>query len=328
MDGQIPVHSLWRQPRVASVADAPSRVDAIDLLHDLATSNGGVLRASVAREHGLRGSQLTRWARAGVVARVAKGVYVVGSARELPAPWTVTMTMTAVLSYESAAAWWGVELPCPSPRIHVTVPRSRGRRRDTVRGVRLHRANLGSHDVVTVRGVPVTTPLRTALDIARHAPLDHAVSIIDGFLRAGLVRLTELEGALARAAGPGRVRMMHVGMLADPASGSMLESLARVLLWRSQMCPPATQWRVAYSPTRWSGRLDFAWPELKVALECDGYEWHADRSQFERDRRRWSTLTRMGWLVGVVTWFDVTGDAAYVVALVGDLLAAAHKRDS
>lgn len=302
-------------------------MDGIGLMHELARANGGIVRTAVARRHGLRSWQLTRWSRAGVIARIAKGVYVVGEERQLPAPWVVTMTMTAVLSDESAAAWWGVELPRPTARVHVTVPRNRGCRRDAVRGVRVHRANLGT-EVVTVRGVRVTTPLRTALDIARHAPLDEAVAILDAFLRAGLIRLTELESALAGAAGPGRVRMLRVGMLVDPASGSVLESLARVLLWRHQLCPPESQWSLSYHPTRWSGRLDFAWPALKVALECDGYEWHKERSQFELDRRRWSTLTRMGWLTGVVTWFDVTADPAYVVGLVADLLARAHNRDS
>src|SRR5207248_5318490 len=118
--------------------------------------------------------------------------------------------------------------------------------------VRLRRASLGRGDVVTVRGVRVTTPLRTALDIARHAALEEAVSIIDAFLRAGLFRLTELECALAQAAGPGRVRIMRVGMLADPASGSVLESRVRILLWRHHMRPPAAQWCVAHSASRWS----------------------------------------------------------------------------
>lgn len=302
-------------------------MDSITLLQELARANGGVVRAAVAREHGVPAWQLTRWSRAGVVARVAKGAYVVGQIRQLPAPWVVTTTMAAVLSNESAVAWWGIELPRPPAQVHVTVPRNRGRRRDAVRGVRLHRATLRPHDVVTVRGVRVTSPLRTALDIARHASLDHAVSIVDAFLRAGLIQLAEFETALAEAAGPGRLRMMQVGMLADASSGSVLESLARVLLWRHRMRPPATQWSLACSSTRWSGRLDFAWPASKVALECDGYAWHAERSQFEKDRRRWSTLTRMGWRVAVVTWFDVTADPGYVVALVADLLAAAHNRD-
>jgi predicted transcriptional regulator of viral defense system len=303
-------------------------MDQLALLQDLARSNGGVVRAASAREAGIPSWQLTRWARSGVIARIAKGVYVVGHAAPGPSPWAVTMTMNAALSFESSVAWWGVEAARAPDRTHATTPRNRGRRRDAVRGVRLHRATLGPDDVTTLRGVRVTTPLRTALDIARHSSLEDAVAIVDAFMRAGLLSAEEFSSAVARAAGPGRVRMLRVAMLVDAASGSILESLTRVLLWRNGMCPSASQWTVSHAATAWVGRLDFAWPELRVALECDGYEWHADRPQFQNDRRRWSTLTRMGWLTGVVTWFDVTGDPAYVVGLVADLLAAAHNRDA
>ena len=43
-------------------------------------------------------------------------------------------------------------------------------------------------------------------------------------------------------------------------------------------------------------RLDFAWPQYRIALEIDG--WHHDRpEQAQRgwERHRW--LTRQGWLV-------------------------------
>jgi hypothetical protein len=111
-----------------------------------------------------------------------------------------------------------------------------------------------------------------------------------------------------------------VARLVDPRSGSVLESLARVLLWRNGFLPPSSQYLVKHPGTGWRGYLDFAWPLLRVALECDGYEWHAARDPFQRDRRRWSTLSRMDWKCGVVTWFDVTAHPAYVVTLVADLL--------
>jgi very-short-patch-repair endonuclease len=112
-----------------------------------------------------------------------------------------------------------------------------------------------------------------------------------------------------------------VAMLVDPQSGSVLESLARVLLFRHGLRPPLSQYEFRHPATGWRGRLDFAWPQWKVALECDGYEFHSGRESFQGDRRRWSALSRSGWHAGVVTWFDVTGDPAYVVQLVRDLLA-------
>src|SRR5947208_2895416 len=49
-------------------------------------------------------------------------------------------------------------------------------------------------------------------------------------------------------------------------------------------------------------RLDFAWPERRVALECDGRVFH----EFQRDRTRWRHLGAAGWRVLPVTWDDVT----------------------
>jgi very-short-patch-repair endonuclease len=70
-------------------------------------------------------------------------------------------------------------------------------------------------------------------------------------------------------------------------------------------------------------RVDFAWPELRIALECDGFEFHSDRATFRRDRRRWTALTRAGWRVIVVTWADVVGDPNYVAGSVAVMLAGA-----
>jgi len=55
---------------------------------------------------------------------------------------------------------------------------------------------------------------------------------------------------------------------------------------------------------RFVARVDFAWPELKVAVEYDG-EWHAEPSQFSKDRRRLNRLREAGWTVVFVTAADL-----------------------
>jgi hypothetical protein len=44
------------------------------------------------------------------------------------------------------------------------------------------------------------------------------------------------------------------------------------------------------------GRVDFAWPDQKIALEYDG-DHHRDREQYRRDQRRGNGFTAGGWLV-------------------------------
>ena len=291
------------------------------VIEALALSHHGVFTRKQAVAAGIDPRRLSRLARTGAIARIKRGVYsATGRIASLAEPWAITRSHEVVLSFWSAVAWWGVDLARPLRRVHVTAPRDRKIRRDAIPGVRVHRAALSAYDVRVVQGVRVSSPLRTCLDIARHASLEDAVVVVDGFFRRKLLSYEAFVAAARAAKGPGRMRMQVVADLVDPKSGSVLESLARVLLWRNGLRPPATQHLLEHRASGWRGYLDFAWPDLKVALECDGYEWHSERQPFENDRRRWSTLNRLDWKSGVVTWFNVVEDPVYVVSLVADLL--------
>ena len=271
-------------------------------LYELARANGGLVTSAAADAAGISSQRRTELVRNGLLARVARGVYVVGSATTtVPDPRHITTAWRVVLSIDSAVAWWGVDLPKAPGKLWVTAPRCRGRWRDAAPGVRLHRADLATHEVTTVRGVRVTSPLRTALDYARTHSLADAVAVIDAFMRAKLLTYDEFVGATATAKGPGGRQLRLVAALADPKSGSVLESLCRVLLWQHGLAPEETQYPFNHARTGWVGYLDFAWPSQRVALECDGYEWHAAREPFQKDRRRWSALNRAHWRSGVVT---------------------------
>ena len=47
-------------------------------------------------------------------------------------------------------------------------------------------------------------------------------------------------------------------------------------------------------------RVDLAWPRYRFAVEYDG-QWHADRDQLTRDRRRTRALNAIGWYIYPVT---------------------------
>jgi len=67
-------------------------------------------------------------------------------------------------------------------------------------------------------------------------------------------------------------------------------------------------------------RIDFAFPDRRLAIELDGYGPHAHR--FQRDRSRQNGLVLMGWTVLRFTWADVVERPAYVVAALTTALAA------
>jgi predicted transcriptional regulator of viral defense system len=272
---------------------------------------------------GIDGPGITELVALGVLTRLWRGFYTTGETVGLPDPRGVTRSMRVALGHESAAAWCGVDLAKPVDRLHVVAPRNRGRRSDDAPGVRIHRADLEASDVRVVRGVRVTAPNRTISDIARAAPLAEAVAAADGFLRRRLTTVSSLQSYVEQLAGPRRPAALRVAALADPLSASVFESLTRVLLIESGIRPPTPQLTILSEAKGWIGRVDFAWPDARLVLECDGFEHHSSLDAFNRDRRRWSALTRAGWRVAVVTWHDVVSDPSYVVGLVSDLLAAA-----
>jgi very-short-patch-repair endonuclease len=68
------------------------------------------------------------------------------------------------------------------------------------------------------------------------------------------------------------------------------------------------------------GRVDFAWPDQKVAVEYDGL-WHADSKQFARDRRRLNRLREAGWTVVFVTAADLHDPPALIARIAAVLMA-------
>jgi len=49
-------------------------------------------------------------------------------------------------------------------------------------------------------------------------------------------------------------------------------------------------------------RLDFAWPDAKVALECDGHAFHGGQRLWNETEARLAEFAAVGWRVLPVTW--------------------------
>lgn len=66
--------------------------------------------------------------------------------------------------------------------------------------------------------------------------------------------------------------------------------------------------------------MDAAYPEGMLALEADGYRWHAGRRAWLRDLRRRNRMAALGWRVLHVTHSDLRDRPGEVVAEVRSLL--------
>lgn len=217
----------------------------------------------------------------------------------------------AALSHELAAVMAGIEL-LAEPVRRLTVPRNRSRL--VVPGWEVRRSDLPADDVEMVGDLRVAALLRTLTDLCRILTTAHAVVAVDSALRQGLVHVEELS--LTSAFGRGCDRVRAVGRLVDPGSGSVLESLLRVLLAQAGLPAPATQYVINDAHGRFIGRVDFCWPETRLVVEADGFAFHSDREAYRNDRRRLNELERLGWRVLRFSWEDVVDRPESVVALV------------
>jgi len=227
----------------------------------------------------------------------------------------MTAPAGAVISHQTAAALWRVQIPLAPPEqlVHLTVPASSKARNRRDR--RLHRALLRPEDVERRWGMPVTTPTRTWRDLATVLEAPALLAVTDQLLEV-LCRPADLEQALDRApAGRGAARCRRVLAVADPRVDSPMESVTRWLLHEAGLPRPTLQYRALDDHGRLIGFGDIAWPEHKVLVEFDG-DVHRERRVFVQDLRRQNRLVLEGWIVLRFSSADVLGRPDEVIAAV------------
>ncbi|WP_041795001.1 endonuclease domain-containing protein [Modestobacter italicus] len=220
----------------------------------------------------------------------------------------------AVVSGGSAAVLWGLDdLAGPADDVEVTV--APGTPRGAAPGLVVRRRALPDRCVRPVDGVRATAPGTTAVELAARLPLDDGVVLLDRFVAAKLSTLTTLRMEAAELTGRGCRRARQAAALADGLAASPQETRLRLLLHRSALPRPVAQHRVRRDG-RFVARLDFAWPERRVALEYEG-AWHTTR--IPEDRRRIEALQAAGWRVLFVTAADLRAPAGLLARIAAAL---------
>ena len=172
----------------------------------------------------------------------------------------------AALSHWSAAALLGLWTPAPR-LIEVTVDDAPAA---TNPGVRVHRSGiLESRDVWIRKGLPVTSPARTLLDIAVLATARQLEVAFDRGIGEGTLKLSHLRDLLARCGGHrGRARLaalLERERGASTRTESAPEERMLALLRRAGLPDPV----VNFPFETW--KLDFYWPAARFAVEVDSF---------------------------------------------------------
>jgi hypothetical protein len=146
-------------------------------------------------------------------------------------------------------------------------------------------------DVVDLRGIPVTSPLRTCFDLMRERALVEAVVVADAFAATGDVNLAILDCyARDRRRWPGIRRTRTAVSLATAGALSPGETRLRMTVVLAGFPEPLVNVPVVGGDGRHLGTPDLQVPGSRpVRLEYDG-AYHEEHDQRARDRRRENRL--------------------------------------
>lgn len=172
------------------------------------------------------------------------------------------------------------------------------------REIRVWSDAVADDEVAIVNGIAVTTPARTAFDLACRYPLDKAVAAIDALSRATRLGTADVESIAERYRGRRGIRRAGRALeLIDRGAESPKETWLRLLVIRHGFPPPTTQVPVHDEFGQLVAVIDMGWEALRLGLDYDG-EHHRDPVRFNKDIRRHDEITRLGWTDIRVTSLD------------------------
>jgi len=203
----------------------------------------------------------------------------------------------AVLCGRTAASLHG----CSAARtatVHVQLPYDRRTRPQD--GLRIHQGPIAEQDVVEIDGLPVLMLDLVVSELLCRDDRREALACADQAVAMrpqpewAAFRASVQDRLLSRVDRRGTKRAAALLQIVDGRAESPPESWLRLLVVEAGFPLPDVQHRVLDLDGEPLYRLDLAWPELRIALEYDGYEAHVGRAA--RDAARDEDLARRGWV--------------------------------
>lgn len=267
--------------------------------------NGQPFTAAMAEKAGLSRATLRHLERSGVIRAVLFGVYVAASTSDsIPLRARAASLLLpdhAVLCDRTAAYLYGIDVLEPGeldvvPRVEVVSVDGQERSRRS--GVHGGERDLLPSEITVVHGVRVTSPLRTACDLACLRGRYRALGTLDAFRRKFKFSQRDLEQLLPRfARRRGVTQLRELIPLTTDGSDSPPESWIRLMIHDHGLPMPEPQvWVTAPDGSR--RRLENAYPHLRVAVEYDSDAWHSSDEQHEHDDARRGQLDDgLDWVI-------------------------------
>jgi hypothetical protein len=258
----------------------------------------------------------------GRLSAIHQNVYAVGYGRlSVRSHWWAAVLAYGpgtVLSHHTAAVLWGFQRHRSGP-IHVTA--SGGRQGiERRKGIWVHRCKLAAEDRTARDGFPVTTVARTLFDFAEVAPYETLKGAAEEADRLKLLRLRELEEVCEQGRGRQALRPVRrlLVELEPPDEGRSPLEIRFPAFVREYSLPTPVQ-----NVDVLGHEVDVLWPQAKLIVELDSWEYHGHRAAFERDRARDPKLLIAGYRTMRVTHRRLDREADQLAAEIRQLLAVA-----
>ena len=291
---------------IGAITVQPSLSEVLDLA---AQQHGVVTRAQLVAM-GLSSGAIRHRLRSGRLHRVRRGVYAVGRPELTKlGGWLATVLWCgpeAVLSHETAGQLWGIRRPAVTI-VDVSVP---ARMDPKLADAMVHRrVSLAPGDVTNRAGIPVTTPLRTLIDLAMRLSRGELEAAINEADKRELTDPEALRGALDDLRGPGvAILRRTLDRRTFALTDSELERRFLRLARRAGLpCPETRRYVNGF-------KVDFHWPDLDLVVETDGLRYHRTPAQQARDRLRDQAHAAAGLTALRFTHSQVAFDARHVEA--------------
>lgn len=303
--------------------DVQTCTDPIDVaIAELADRQHGVVARQQLVEIGVgRGAIEKRLARR-ILVPLHRGVYAFGHRQlRIEGRWLAAVLAAgpgAALSHRDAAALHGMRKAPESKRASVTTSAK-------VRAAGLWvfpRRALHEEDRAVVRGIPVTSPARTLVDLAPMLTAGQLAATLGETDRRGLLDTAEVERALRRTKGrhgQGHARL-RAALDAHKRHGAALVRSELEERFLDLVLAAGLPWPRLNAPLK-GFQVDALWPAERVVVELDGWAHHKEREQAARDRDKTNRLQVAGYLVLRFLHGDIVGRPAEVAAAIRDALA-------
>jgi hypothetical protein len=280
-----------------------SNAELTELIFALATNQDGVVNRRQLIAAGASAHQVDSRVKNRSLRKLYAGVYAVGHDRLTPLGRQRAAVMAggpnAVLSHRTAAGLLGLLPPnrklevirSSSPDPHRPPPAHASRAIHP--GLVIHRTrSLGRNEITTRLGIPVTSPIRTVINLAEREP----PKTLDTMIRRGIAgNLFDLPG-LTRAVGEcrGRKGIAKLKKVLEQWNPGKLRTRSEFESEVADVCREIGAPPPLINDTKCGYEVDFQWKGSSVLLESDGHPYHLSRADRHRDYRKMLDLTAAG----------------------------------